>query len=279
MNTQSQKVLLISLDGATFDVLGPLMEQGYLPNLQRIQQSGTSSELASVLPPVTAPAWTSFMTGQNPNKHGIFDFIGFDEINYGSTLNNSRHIRSKTLWQLLSEKGKRVVVINLPYLYPPYPVNGILISGWDAPPNTTFTYPPHIAQEVLDIFPDYCDALDLSLWNYLPAESDIEFDSFIGRLIKSSIHTARLGAHFLSRENWDVGMVHFQQPDWIQHKLWGYIEHACADPSDQSKRIRQVRECYRILDQHVGSIFELTKSLSPLRIVLSDHGFGKSKGT
>src|SRR6266446_4925190 len=120
MGVTVEKIFLISLDGATYDVLRPLAEQGCIPNLQRMLREGLATELESVVPPVTAPAWTSFMTGKTPSKHGIFDFTRFDMQDYSWAVNNAQHIRSKTLWQILSEKGKRVIVLNLPYTYPPY---------------------------------------------------------------------------------------------------------------------------------------------------------------
>src|SRR6202022_1465244 len=94
-------------------------------------ERGIFSDLESVIPPVTASAWTSFMTGKNPSKHGIFDFTSFDPQAYRWGINTAQQIQSKTLWHLLSEKGKRVVVVNLPYTYPPSTVNGVIVSGWD----------------------------------------------------------------------------------------------------------------------------------------------------
>jgi predicted AlkP superfamily phosphohydrolase/phosphomutase len=279
VNSQIKRVFIVSLDGATFDVLRPLISQGYMPNLGRVLQSGFSADLESVIPPVTAPAWTSFMTGKNPNKHGIFDFTRFDVCDHRWKLNNSQHIRSKTIWQILSEKGKKVVVLNLPYIYPTYPVNGVMVAGWDAPTMSSFTYPNEVGQKILEIIPDYGSTLDLSLWNYLPAESDAEFENFIGKLIRSFEQGAALASHFLAQERWDVFMVHFQQTDWIQHKLWGYIERACCNPGAKDTRLERVRECYRIFDSHVGRLWAQVGSADAMKIVLSDHGFGANRGT
>src|SRR5579885_1169477 len=116
-----------------------------MPNLGKMMSDSVAAELESVVPPVTAPAWTSFMTGKNPNKHGIFDFARFNETEYSWTINNARNIQSKTLWQLLSDKGKRVVVLNLPYTYPPSDINGVMVSGWDAPSmESTFSSPASV---------------------------------------------------------------------------------------------------------------------------------------
>ncbi len=279
VGNQEQRVFIISLDGATFSVLHPLIEQGYMPNLGRFLESGLSADLESVVPPVTAPAWSSYMTGKNPNQHGIFDFTRFDFADYQNKLNNSQHIRSKTIWQILSEKGKRVVVLNLPYTYPVYQVNGVMVAGWDAPTTSAFTYPSELGREILETIPDYGSTLDLSLWNYLPTESETEFSQFVAKLVRSFEQGRTLATHFLQDPSWDVFMVHFQQTDWIQHKLWGEIERACTNPNDKSRRVESVRQCYRVFDQHVGALLAEIAPLNATTVILSDHGFGPCRGT
>jgi predicted AlkP superfamily phosphohydrolase/phosphomutase len=219
------------------------------------------------------------MTGKNPNKHGIFDFTRFDPTDCKWKLNNSAHIRSKTIWQILSGQNKRVIVLNLPYTYPTYPVNGLMVAGWDAPTSASFTYPEALREEVFTAVPDYGSALDLSLWNYLPTDSQREFDRFIAKLQSSFEQSARLASHFLARQDWDVFMVHFQQTDWIQHKLWGYIERACRDSNDHTDRVESVRKCYQMFDGCVARILDETATLNPIQIILSDHGFGGNFGT
>ena len=64
----AKRVLIVGLDGATLDVMGPLMDDGYMPNLRRICSQGTSGILNSTMPPITPAAWTTFMTGKGPAK-------------------------------------------------------------------------------------------------------------------------------------------------------------------------------------------------------------------
>src|SRR4030065_27001 len=71
----SSRVLCIGLDGATFDLIKPFIAQGKLPTFKKLMDSGAWSELRSTVPPVTASAWSSFMTGKNPGAHGLFDFM------------------------------------------------------------------------------------------------------------------------------------------------------------------------------------------------------------
>ena len=68
------KVFVLGLDGATWDVLKPLAEEGNLPNLARLKGSGASGTLRSIFPPLSPVAWTGIMTGKNSGKHGIFEF-------------------------------------------------------------------------------------------------------------------------------------------------------------------------------------------------------------
>lgn len=279
MEKHANKVFIISLDGATFDVLRPLMEQGYMPNLQRLAQGGVTAGLESVIPWVTAPAWTSFMTGKNPDKHGLFDFTRFEESEYRWKINNSTSIKSKTIWQLLSEQGKQMIVLNLPYTYPPYPVNGIMVSGWDAPLlQEGFTYPAQVSKTILEMMPDYGSNLDLPLGSNFPTQSDELFNRFTGKLVRGVEQGAELALHLLGRQTWDVFMIHFQQTDWMQHNLWSYIEEAARNSNNKSARIEKVRSCYRSYDNAVGILLNAVEEINPTVLVLSDHGFGSHRG-
>ena len=272
-----QKVFIVSLDGATFDILIPFMRQGCMPNLQRLMQDSLSAELESVIPAVTAPAWTSFMTGNNPSKHGVFGFTQFDPADNRVKLTNARDIKSKTLWQVLSEKGKRSIVVNLPYTTPPYPINGILVNGWESPPRN-FTFPEDLTDKIMQQFPDYRTNLNMWLFDYMPGKSEGNFDKLIDTLILGCQQGSLLAQQFLEEEPWDVFMVHFQQTDWIQHKLWGMIEEGARNANSGDPRVERVRECYRRFDEQVGVLLEKVRPHNPFTIVLSDHGFGDYKG-
>ncbi len=274
MTSGARKVVIVSLDGATFDVLDPLIQQGRLPNLRKLRQNGVSAPLASVIPAVTPPAWTSFMTGKHPAKHGVFCFTNFSPSEYRWYISNSRHIQSKTLWQILSEKEKRVLVVNLPMTYPPYPVNGVMVSGWDSV-TSNFTYPPELGKQIQQMVPGY----DSSLWlaSMMQVKSRNEFDQFIEKLTEAAKQSTTLALQLLNGGIWDVFMIHFHQTDWMQHKLWADIERACI-PGNHDYRAERVRECYQCLDECIGTVLSKTAAEDPLVVVLSDHGFGPHRG-
>jgi len=68
------KVLIIGLDGATWDLMKPLTEKGKLPTLRKLIDEGVHGDLESTITPSTGLAWVSFATGKNPGKHGCYDF-------------------------------------------------------------------------------------------------------------------------------------------------------------------------------------------------------------
>src|SRR3954465_6954965 len=113
-NIMSEKLLVIGLDGASFNVLDSLIEKGHLKNLARLIDGGARAELETTFPPITAVAWSSFMTGKNPGKHGIFEFVRLDHDSKRELAVNASFRQGRAIWDLLSDAGKRVIVHNFP---------------------------------------------------------------------------------------------------------------------------------------------------------------------
>ena len=122
------RVLILGLDGVPWSLLDPWLAAGKLPNLARLIANGVRGDLRSTIPYVTAPAWTSCVTGVNPGKHGVFDFAMQRAGDYGITVVNSTSLRARPLWAILSEQGRRVGMVNVPVTYPPQPVNGVMVT-------------------------------------------------------------------------------------------------------------------------------------------------------
>ena len=106
----TKKLLVIGLDGASFNVLDPLIEKGYLPNLAKLIEGGARADLITTFPPITAVAWSSFMTGKNPGKHGIFEFVRLDHDSKRELAVNASFRQGRAIWDLLSDAGHRVIV-------------------------------------------------------------------------------------------------------------------------------------------------------------------------
>ena len=124
------KVCLLGLDGATWDVLEPLLEDGLLPNLARLREQGVSGCLRSVFPPLSPVAWTAVMTGKNSGKHGIFEFLEHGHNPLRGQVNSSRTIEAELLWEIAARYGKTTVAGGVPMSYPPRPGSASPASSW-----------------------------------------------------------------------------------------------------------------------------------------------------
>jgi len=277
MNDFDNRLLIIGLDGATWDVLDPWMRDGTLPHLARLRDRGSWGVLRSTIPPVTAPAWSSFMTGKKPGKHGVFHFLRlFEEqkAGAGNQFVNAETLRSSAIWDVLGHHGRMVGLINIPLTYPPRPVNGFMISGLLTPKHAqVFTYPP----ELSGCLTDYQIDLD-RFAGKTPYQDEFEESltaptmEFLGEFRTMLEKRARVTCDLISSRPWDFFMVVFTGPDRLGHYFWNY--HAPVNgESDNPELTEGVRRYYMRLDEVVGELVERAGRDTNI-LVMSDHGMG-----
>ncbi len=271
--TMFSRVLMIGLDGATFDVLGPLMADGAMPNLASLVAGGTSGVLESTRPPITPAAWTTFMTGKGPGKHGIIDFLRYDPTTNRLTFNNNQKISQKTIWQILSDKEYRVGSINVPMTFPPEPVNGFMISGFDTPSGQDFTYPKELQAEILAKHPDYTHE---KKWERKALGGDRIFAKNLEYISQSFERGYELARFCGGKYGWDVMMVLFKLVVNLQHKAWRYLDPRTRDSSPHRERL--TRECFSKLDIVLGKLKALADEAGATVLIMSDHGHGSLDG-
>jgi predicted AlkP superfamily phosphohydrolase/phosphomutase len=271
------KALVIGLDGATFTVLTPLMQSGYMPNLQKALARGASGELLSTIPPVTALAWPTFMTGKNPGKHGLLGWQGRLNARFERPWISGSKVRGSKLWNLASKAGLRVCVVNVPVTYPPEPLNGVMITGMLTPGlKAEFTYPPELRADLLTSVPDYQIDVDVQR-----TRRDTGNLGAIRRFLNEALDVTRARGKairwLLEREQPDLAVVVFEMPDRLQHILWQYIEQLPPLPKG-IKGATIIQEgllaCYQVLDEEIGWLVDDFLPREAYLIFLSDHGFG-----
>jgi predicted AlkP superfamily phosphohydrolase/phosphomutase len=269
-----QKVLIIGLDGATFDVLGPIMDQGLMPNMKYIVETGTSGILNSTKPPITPAAWTTFMTGMGPGRHGVIDFERYDPMTNQLSFNSTFQIKEKTIWQILSEKDFRVGSLHLPMTYPPQKVNGFIVSGFETPSiNADFTYPKELKDIILKEIPDYSYSTN---WKRGVRGGKSYFDENLEYFKHNFRQNVRLAKLCTRQYGWDAMMVLFKLVDNIQHKTWKYVDprNSGKFPTEQ----RKVFSCFQVLDECLGELMTLAKENNATILIMSDHGHGSLDG-
>ncbi len=271
----AKRVLIVGLDGATFDVLGPLMEEGKLPNLKAVVDSGASGILRSTTPPITPAAWTTFLTGKQPGSHGIIDFERYDAFTNKLEFNSTRcldHVRN--LWQILGDHGLKVGSVNVPMTYPPIPVNGFMVTGFETPgTHTEFAYPPSLKPEILSRWPD---PTLRSKWRRKLLGGDKLFAENLDYMSRSFHQGADMTTYLGDKMGWDVLMVVFKLVDNLQHKTWKYIDKRWAHRNP--KRCEMVKQCFQQADKALGTLLEYAKAHDAAVMIVSDHGHGSLEG-
>ncbi len=266
------EVMVIGLDGATFDLIEPWVKEGKLPNLEKCLNRGGVARLRSTPLSNSAQAWSSFITGKNPGKHGIYDFFEPKRDDYGIRFINASFRKGKSLWKILSEGGKSVGVINVPISYPAEEVNGFFISGLDAPSvdKDDFSYPPGIVQTLREKAGGYI--LEAGIWGYIRrGEPQLALEKLL-----ESIEVRTRGAIFLLRRYQpDFFMIVFTESDKVQHHFWKYI-----DPERRESQLhadkpysQAILKVYQKLDQSIGELLEETGG-GCTTFIMSDHGAG-----
>lgn len=258
------RTVIFGVDGLTFRILHPLMERGDLPNFRRLRDEGCEAILESKYPPVTPAAWTSLSTGMKPATHGVYDFWEYEEAEDRASRKarvQTRRKGAKAIWNILSEYGKQVLVINVPVTYPPDPVNGIMVSGYLTPSSEVeFTYPAPFKEELYRAVPGY--QIDLEHDAMFSMKLTGKADPLINATIEMTEKRIQLTNYLLKEKGWDFCYVAFVGADRLQHPLWDDL--AAMEP--------HATEYFRVLDRGLGQILEQLGSDDSL-FVVSDHGF------
>lgn len=133
----TKKVVVLGFDGLDPEILEEGFQKQMLPSLAKLKEIGYYSILQTVVPPESPVAWASFITGTNPGKHGVYDFITRDPKTYKLDLvyskNEKKLLNTPTLWEILLEKKIPTKILFLPDTYPPTPLSGSMLSGMGVP--------------------------------------------------------------------------------------------------------------------------------------------------
>ena len=266
------KVVIIGLDAATWTLIRPWMAEGSMPNLAKLMKEGVSGSFRSILPPITPPAWTSFMTGKNPGKHGVFHFIETEPNRYAMNYANGGSRRSPTVWRILNDAGISVGTMNIPFTYPPEALDGFQISGLDTPsPNSEFVYPASLKRELVD----HLGKINHDLRFLGNMSTDHRRAQVLAEMAEIDQQWTEVALYLLEHHPQDVMMFVFMSIDTVQHYFWQYMDrsHFLYDPRAGARFGDAVRQVYERLDAVTGRIIEkLPKDTSVF--VVSDHGGG-----
>lgn len=305
------KVLIVGLDGATFDVANPLMKAGRMPALAGLIERGSRSRLVSEEPLKSPAIWTTIATGRPREEHGIEDFMaaarGTPEE---PALSASIDRKTLALWDLAGHFELSSDVIGWWVTWPAEPLLGRMISdrvahsrwaSWaEAEEDAFLTYPPELYDEVRELIVDPLEPpMDelAALAEFTPVEledlrSAPEPIPYHGpSVLKFGFCEQRtyeeIAFELIGQEQPDLALVFLIAIDPVSHTFWHYFEPEAfsplatggeqggVDPEDARRLGPLIPALYEHADASLARLLELVDD-DTVVIVVSDHGFGAS---
>lgn len=251
----AMKLIVIGLDGATFKLIDPLLQQGKMPHLRTYIERGVRGTLVSTRPPVTVPAWTTFATGVHPGKHGCYDFFLPGKTIRDFRPATSAEIKVLTFYELLQAAGKKAILVNLPNSYPPRLADQTIVTDFMTY-GADYTFPAELKikyplLEKYRLSPDESIKLSRPLPEYIEHIVQIERDRMAA--VKA----------IMQGEAWDTFFFLFSSTDWVSHLVFNDMI---------AGRAPEAMQVFEIVDAFFGWLQEAFGNSINL-YVLSDHGF------
>jgi predicted AlkP superfamily phosphohydrolase/phosphomutase/tetratricopeptide (TPR) repeat protein len=283
------RVLLIGWDAADWKVIRPLLEAGQMPNLGRLMAEGVHGNLATIYPALSPMLWTSIATGKRAYKHGIHGFA--EPLPDGSGVRPITLLSRKTkaLWNILNQVGRRSLVVGWWPSHPAEPLNGVMVSnhfqtptgkpGEIPPPPTGSVHPEELATTLaeLRVNPMELDGDFLRLFVPEHQKVDQERDKRLHTLAKIVAETMTVHAvatELLATRSWDFAAFYYSGIDHFGHAFMRYHPPRLHWVNESDFAIYQhvIANAYRYHDAMLGTLLSFCDANTNI-VLLSDHGF------
>ena len=252
------KLLIIGLDGASFDLLNHLKSEGCLPAFSKLINEGLFYPLNPTTPPHTAPGWVSSLTGVNPGNHGIYQFWDTQSPSYVGRFMGSNDVGVPFIWKILNESGYSTGLINIPMTHPPKEVNGYILT-WPLSNTLRYCYPADLIKEIAAHQGHYASDL-VTMFN-----GDINYINEALEITRKRLQTIK---YLVQNKSVDFFMTVFTEIDRVSHFYWHYMAN-----DDNNYGLRDaIKNIYIETDRVLGEILDLLEDDTTL-MVYSDHGF------
>ena len=245
---------------------------GELPALRSLVERGRWGVLRSCDPPITVPAWSVMTSSRSPGALGFYGFRNRRDHSYDAlAFADSRAVRVPRVWDLLSARGRPVIVLGVPQTYPVSRVNGVMVSCFLTPDTETaqYTYPAELKQEI--------EAL---VGRYMVDVENFRTDNkerLLREIEEMTEKRFRLAEHLLETRPWDLFFLVEMGTDRIHHGFWRFSdpEHRLYEPGNRYETA--MLDYYRALDAKIARLLRLAGDDTAV-LVVSDHGAKRMDG-
>ena len=257
-----RRVVLIGLDGVSYDQIIDLSNNGHIPNIAKLMEDGSLSKMKTSSPPISPVSWTSCITGVNPASHGIFGYMDRRRESYGIYFPNALQIVSPQIWDYVTAANKSTVAVNVPQTYPAKEINGVLISGFVSLDFKKAVFPNQLCPALEQI--DYRIDVD---FNEDPMDRNIIYEE-LSYMLKKRCETFN---YLMDKVDWNLFVGVISGTGRINRYLWNdYADSGSEWNADFIHYFKKV-------DDLVGDLSDKTADDTEF-ILISDHATAASKG-
>jgi predicted AlkP superfamily phosphohydrolase/phosphomutase/predicted Zn-dependent protease len=284
-----QKLLLIGWDAADWKVIRPLLAAGQMPNLARLIRQGVSGNLATIYPVLSPMLWTSIATGKRPYKHGIHGFS--EPLPDGSGVRPISLLsrRSKAVWNILNQNGKRSLVVGWWPSHPAEPINGVTVSnhfhragglpGELSPAPVGSVRPASVGDALADLRVHPMELEGEFIRLFIPEYDKVDQAKdkrlhSVAKIVAETMTTHAVATELLANQAWDFAAIYYDAIDHFGHGFMRYHPPRLPSVSEEDFAIYHdvINNAYRYHDAMLGTLLQFADEQTTV-IVMSDHGF------
>lgn len=294
-----QRILVVGLDGADWQIADPLIARGKLPHLARLRERGAWGNVKALTPILSPLLWTSVATGVRADRHGILDFLIRDPSTGTTFPVSSRFRRVRALWNLFSEQGRTSDVVAWWATWPAEPINGHLVSDrvayslfdFELPTDEGATYPSDYMDQIRPLligddavsYDEVARFVDVTHDEFSRARQRIERDrraayreplNHLTKVIASTRSYHGVALNLLKNHRADLTLVYYQGIDEVGHRFMHFMPPAMPgiDPDDVRRLGPALERFYEYQDELLGELIEAVGPETTI-LVVADHGF------
>lgn len=259
---RNKRLIILGIDGMDFDYAQNIINE--LPALRKMAERGLFRSFRSVFPPDSIPSWITCYTGKDPSEHGILESVNYLAKGDERVKVDTSVFRGKTFWDIISNCGKTVCIINPFMAYPVWQVNGVMVGG------------PVFIDGKVDVS-DWSMTEGLNVPDSLGGITDFPtrktLRNFVKKIFADTREQAEFGISMLKRHRPDLFFHVFLTMDRIQHFLWRFCDPEDPTYPGENEFEDVIRKFYVEIDDVVGRYLDMLGSEEKL-IIISDHGHG-----
>lgn len=260
----SKKLIIIGIDGMDADYVAEHLHE--MPAFARLAQRGYGGGLYTVFPSDSIPSWITIFTGVPPVDHGVLEAVDYFKKNHTDFAVDTSVFRGRTFWDVASEHGKTVCLVNPFMAYPPWEVNGYMVSGpVFVKDGSEMAWPPSLGQE--KPIPSMGGIVDL------PDKDTL--GPFAQQTVRYTEDQHRYSLDLLqSKGPFDLFFSTYLTLDRVQHFFWRYQDQGDPTYPGPNEHERVIHDFHLLFDRIVGDYLDAAGDEYEI-LVLSDHGHGR----